>query len=265
MTTSSHQDQRSATTADTASTIVRRYGDDLIVDTDPARQIIIYKWLTGSKRIFVICLWLFLEVALAVIYIGAVGLHRFSLQYYPAFTIITLFMAYCVALSVCNKTTTTITGTTFSRWRGPVPCPWPGNNFRALADVQQIAYACQRTVIVDGNILYYVYAIFTDGKQASLFTIGNDESLVLELAAQVQGWISDRQRSDKARFSDSDRPKIFKSDWCPPNRSQRLKIMAAILTMLCGLATLIATAECIAAKYRPAYDPPAARGRIRFE
>jgi hypothetical protein len=257
MTASRYQNQRPVATANTGSTAVSGYGDDLIVSTGPAGRIIIYQWLTGRRRIFVICLWLVLEVEFTVNYIGAVGWHRFSILYYPAFTIITLFMAYCTALGVFNKTTTTITAKTFSVRRGPVPCPWPGNHFHRLADVQQIAYAGQHTVIINGNVLYYVYAIFKTGEQSGLFTIGNDESLALELAAQVQDWINEAQRDSKIHISDFDRPEIFKSAGFPPNRAQRLKIIAAVLTLLCALATLIATTEYIAAKYRPAYDPPA--------
>jgi len=220
----------------------------------PEEYIIVSKWLTDRKWVLVLALWVILEAAFFVNYAGAVGWNNFNLVRYPTFTIVSLFISYFVAMSILNKTTTVITDTTFSVRRGPVPCPWPGNHTREIDDVERITYACHNSVIVNGNCIYYVYVIFQDGRQAGLFnivTIGNDKSLAVRLATQVQGWIDEKRRAKLGfRFSSNEQPQILESGWFPPDRVQRLKIMCSIVAVLLALAALVAAAEYLAAQYR---------------
>jgi hypothetical protein len=121
--------------------------------------------------------------------------------------------------------------------------------------VRQITYACYNTVVVNGNRLCSVYVTFKDGRQANLFTIGNDESLAVGLATQLKGWIDEKRRGQRrAGSSSDDETRVSASAWFPPDRTQRLKIMASVFTILCALAALVAIAEHFAAEYRPVHQ-----------
>ena len=240
--------------ADASLVSVQYASSGISIINGPEGYIIVSKWLTDSKLILVIVIWVILEATFFVNYAGAVGWHNFNLLHYPSFTIVSLFIGYFVAMGVLNKTTTVITDTTFSVRRGPVPCPWPGNHTREIDDVERITYACHNSVIVNGNCIYYVYVIFGDGRQAGLFnivTIGSDKSLAVRLATQIQGWIDEKRRAKLGfRFSSNEQPSILESAWFPPDRSQRLKIMASIVAVVLALAALMAAAEYLAAPYR---------------
>ncbi len=214
----------------------------------PEGHIIVYKWLPGNKWILVIVLGVMLEASLCINYTGAVGWDNFNLIDYPTFVIVSLFLSYFVAIGVFNKTTTTITATTFSVRRGPVRCPWPGNHTRDINDVRQVYYARQKSVIVNGNILYYVFVALKDGRQTNLFTIINNDGLAIGLATQVQEWINEKQGR---RSTAHGKPGVIESRWFPPDRTQRLKITASILVTLLALGAMIAAAEFFAAQYRP--------------
>jgi len=210
---------------------------------------IVYKWLPDNKWLLALVLFLLLEAPLLVNYVGIVGWDDFNLIDYPAFLIVSFFLSYLVALAVFNKTTTTITDTTFSVTRGPIPCLWPGNHHRSVQDVQLISYARQRSIVVNGNMLYYFFVTFKDGKQASLFTIINDEKFAMELATRVRDWIAAGQ-TEKAVM----RSGITRSGTFPPDRAQRLKVVACALAVLVALAGMIVTTEFLASKYRPTHQ-----------
>ncbi len=192
-----------------------------------------------------------MEAPLFVNYVGVIGWDDFNLIDYPAFSIVSLFLCYLVAIAVFNRTTTTVTDTTFSVIRGPIPCLWPGNHQRSVQDAQRVSYARQPGIVVSGNLLCYVFIVFKDGKQASLFKIINDEEFAMELATRVQDWISERQRGKSVPLPAGGHSGIRESATFPPDRAQRLRIVACILAVLVALAGMIGSAEYLAAKYRP--------------
>ena len=216
----------------------------------PEVLVLHYKWLTNNKWMVVAFVWLVMQAHILLVFIGAEGRRNFSVMHHPGLLILSLFFIYWAAILIFNRTTTMVTDRVFSVRRGPIPCPWPGNHVRNVQDVQQICYARQRTIIVDGNVLYYIYAMFADGRQSSLFTICDDESLALGLANQVAGWIRTRRQDDQRTLAQSNAPPVVETNWFPPDRIQRLKICFCVLLVLMAAIASVWVTEYLALLYR---------------
>jgi hypothetical protein len=216
----------------------------------PEVLVIHYKWLTNNKWIAVAFVWLVVQAQILLVFIGAEGRQNFSVMHHPGLLILSLCVTYWAMIPIFNRTTTMVTDRVFSVRRGPIPCPWPGNHARDIRDVQQICYARQRTIIVDGNVLYYIYAKFTDGRQSSLFTICNDECLALGLANQVAGWIRTRRQDGQRTLSQSNALPVVETNWFPPDRIQRLKICFCVLIVLLAAIASVWVTEYLALSYR---------------
>jgi hypothetical protein len=216
----------------------------------PEVLVIHYKWLTNNKWIAVAFVWLVVQAQILLVFIGAEGRQNFSVMHHPGLLILSLCVTYWAMIPIFNRTTTMVTDRVFSVRRGPIPCLWPGNHARDIRDVQQICYARQRTIIVDGNVLYYIYAKFTDGRQSSLFTICNDECLALGLANQVAGWIRTRRQDGQRTLSQSNALPVVETNWFPPDRIQRLKICFCVLIVLLAAIASVWVTEYLALSYR---------------
>lgn len=198
-----------------------------------------------------------------VFYVGNSGWDDFDLIDYPGFTILVLAATYCLAVAFFNRTTTTITDTTFAVRHGPIPCPLPPDHVRDIADVRLITYDIWRTIHVSGGTLYYARAFFRDGRRADFFTVGSDEELADALVKQLREWVRDKQAA-RTRSYTPDAPELSDAEMSRADRWQRLKVALAVLGALAGLAATVALSEYAAAhSYHPARQ--AARRERQYE
>lgn len=239
----------------------RRISPLVSIISSPEAHIVRYKWADPRT----VLVYVFLPVLLAAAIVTSVApgsrahvpspVADFNILDYVAIAIGALAVSYFVAMLTFNKTTTVITGTTFSVQRGPIPCPWRGNYVRAVDEVREISYVPYYTVNVYGFVTYTLFVTFKDGAAARLcfliFKRGEDERPAVELADQVQGWVEEKKQARRGEASGSPYPKALATAEAPTSRAQRLKAVASLLAALIALASLVATAEYFAARHRP--------------
>ena len=279
-------DERGAA-ADTS--LARGTPSPVSVSGGPGCHVITYRWVPAEKRPLLFLIWVIFGAALVANFMHEVGWDNFiagdrllrratesawrgqvllgalSLINFPGFAVAALAVIYFAAIVFLNRTTTTITDTTFTVRRGPVPCPWPGNHIRPVRDVCEVTYAC---VKYHGRFRCTVYATFRDGRQAALFSVADRADWSAAMAAQVRDWVEEGRpeapaHPDRAEASvnpwlapDSyssilnpalDFPvRVSASSWFPPDRAQRLKIMASVAATLAGVIALIVLAQYLA-------------------
>jgi hypothetical protein len=268
--TDSRTDDGCPGAVDAVPVCVRRISPLVSVIDTPAAHIIRYKWADPRVVLTFVYLPVFLVVAFITYVSHSSGANvpspvgNFNILDYIAITIGAVSVSYFVAILSFNKTTTVITDTTFSVRRGPIPCPWPGNHLRAIDEVREISYVPRDTVNPYGFVTYTVFAAFKDGEAARLFFLlferGGNQSPAVELADQVQAWVDEKMQARGGASSGPRSQKAIKITTTPISRAQRRKLVASVLTTLIMLASLMATAEYLAGRYRAV---PQAKGMRR--
>jgi hypothetical protein len=228
-------------------------GDPCIsISSGPEGHVITYRLANSTQRVLIVFIWVMVLAMISVMYVGIAGWDNFNLIDYPGFTILSSAVTYCLAVWFLNRRTTTIGDTTFATRHGPVPCPLPASQVCNIADVRRIKYDTYHAIQIKGNTLYFVRAIFRDGRRADLFTVFNDEPLASRLVEQLRRWVAEKQAARKSIIAPDALPELSERALVVADRRQRLNVAVSVFAAILGLAGAVALAEYAASWYRPA-------------
>jgi len=243
--------------------IIRHSSSRLSIVEKQDELVIVYKWQEEGVRVLI--MWWVLTVMVTTVIANLFRIDVTAILQHPGIIMIAVFVMYVGTVSSFNKTRTLITDRTIKIRRGPLPCLWPGNHSGEIGDVGEVYYGRRFGGESKNRSQYCVFLIFKNGKQMTLFTIVEQEPVVVLLASYIQNFI--KKKHPESTDSKLVRRKVVRSATVPPTGAQKVQIAVIFVGVLLVVAGLAWSAELIKARlqsHQPKVSRPPDSSRGHF-